>query len=208
MLNGIRDEDPIQNGYQYGIVSADGLSITRLPMPPRMHGAPRPWFETDYNRGPVPSPVDARYISFGRLHLYDRLRGTWQSARISADSGPDHLHPWAAAEQGWMVFALPHGGHGGSTGAVLLPPRLTVEPFDEPGLVVVVGTGDGLNIRDSARFAGTVLETVPDGTTLKVASPDSSPRAGSERNADADWLYVESPAGSKGWVNAAYLSLS
>jgi hypothetical protein len=82
-----------------------------------------------------------------------------------------------------------------------------VAPFGEPGLVVVVGTGDGLNIRDSATFSATVLETVPDGTTLSIASPDSSRRAGSERNVEADWLFVETPAGLKGWVNAAYLRL-
>ncbi len=82
----------------------------------------------------------------------------------------------------------------GSGGTVL--PTLTVGPVSE-SIVVVVGTGaSGLFLRSAPRRDAEILQTLADGTVLKVV--------GAQVTNDGSWLPVVTEAGISGWVAALY----
>jgi len=192
--------------YQAALVAPDGQSLLRLPQPPRAP-EPRRWFEYEWHYGPVPSPFDSDLIAFGRLALYNRRRDEWFVARVAGDAGPDHLDPWCAGE-GFFVFALPHGGHGGASGPVFLPPSIERPPFTEEFLFQVVGTGDGLNLRDAPSLDARVHVTIADGTELRLAEDNSRPVGlkSVEWTPTGTWIYVEAPGQVYGWAFSEYLA--
>lgn len=192
--------------YQGAIYSSDGSKSTRIPL---LHAAleQKRWFESSWNLGPVPSPYDANLIAFGRTTLYDVARNLFRSPNVASPSGPDHIDPWCAGP-GLFVFALPHGGHGGASAPLLLPPKVEKPPADEEMRFVVQGTGNGLNLRNGPSTADRVLLTVAEGTELRIAEDKSQPvgRRSSIQAESGAWVYVEAPGKIYGWVFAEYLA--
>lgn len=203
MVRGPEPPDRPSDAYEYAIISTDGRTITRIPLPPV---ADLEWFRTNAMRSPAPCPYDPDLIAFGRLELYNRRTGEWLTANITSQAGPDHLDPWAAGP-GQMVFALPHGGHGGASPPILLTPK-RVDGAADPGFrFVVARTGDGLNLRTGPSTGSGVIVVLQDGTRVELAEDVKMPvgQRGAIRNEEGTWLYVRTPSGEHGWVSAAYL---
>ncbi len=189
----------------YAIVEPSSRTLGRVDLPP----IPQPrWFEADFQRGAVPSPADSDVIAFGRLEAYNRRTGRWVRATMKDDSGPQHLDPWATGTSREMVFAWPHGGHGGRIAPSLLAPK--VQPgglAPENPRVRVVGAGDCLNVREAPGLDAKVSACVADRTTLALTpgARDGLPSATSEWRTDGLWAAVAAPDGTTGWVSSAYL---
>jgi len=194
-----------RNGY--AIVSGGGEPIVTLPAPPSSN--PASWFEADWVCGPIPSPFDASLVSFGRVHLYNRVSNRWFAARIPASGGPAHLDPWSAGPRE-MVFALPHSGHGLAERPVLLAPKFEQPPLDESFRFVVEVDPSGLNLRDEPASQAQSLRLLQDGTPLLLAEssdPSLGPSERSVRQAEgATWLFVRAEDGLEGWANSTWLA--
>jgi hypothetical protein len=203
MVRGPEPPDRPSDAYEYAVISADGMTITRIPLPPV---ADLEWFRVNAMRSPAPCPYDADLIAFGRLELYNRRTGEWLTANITSQAGPDHLDPWAAGP-GQMVFALPHGGHGGASPPILLTPKRVEGAADPEFRFVVARTGDGLNLRTGPSTGSDVIGVLPDGTLVELAEDVKMPvgQRGAIRNEEGTWLYVRTPSGEHAWVSAAYL---
>jgi hypothetical protein len=194
--------------YRYAIVPANSDPILILPTPPRP-SFPQ-WYDEPWVRGAVPHPRNRDLISLGRTHLYDVTRGRMFSARITSLSGPDHLDPWSAADQE-MVFALPHGGHGGVGTPVMLAPKFEKPPFDDTFRMVVEVDPTGLNLRGAPALQAESFRVLHDGDLVTLAeSPDPSLDASERSVKDFDgirWMYVRHEEdGLAGWVNSAWLA--
>ena len=96
----------IDGDVGYSLVSADGASLERLPIPPGGTGA---WFEHVDINGAVPSPEDPNLIAFGRTQVFDRSAPRWQTAN-TAGQAPAHADPWSGAGDEFMLV-LPHDPH-------------------------------------------------------------------------------------------------
>ncbi|MCL4242934.1 MAG: SH3 domain-containing protein [Dehalococcoidia bacterium] len=203
MVRGPEPPDRPWDAYEYAIISTDGRTITRIPLPPV---ADLEWFRANSMRSPAPCPYDPDLIAFGRLELYNRRTGEWLTANITSQAGPDHLDPWAAGA-GQIVFALPHGGHGGASPPILLTPKRVEGAADPEFRFVVARTGDGLNLRTGPSTGSDVIGVLPDGTLVELAEDVKMPvgQRGAIRNEEGTWLYVRTQSGEHGWVSAAYL---
>ena len=203
MVRGPEPPDRPSDAYEYAIISTDGRAITRIALPPV---ADPEWFRANAMRSPAPSPYDPDLIAFGRLQLHNRRTGEWLTANITSQAGPDHLDPWAAGP-GQMVFALPHGGHGGASPPILLAPKRVEGAADPEFRFVVARTGDGLNLRTGGHTGTEVIGVIPDGTVVELAEDVKMPvgQRSAVQNEEGTWLFVRTPAGEHGWVSAAYL---
>jgi hypothetical protein len=203
MVRGPEPPGRAWDAYEYAIISTDGRTITRIPLPPV---ADLEWLRANSMRSPAPCPYDPDLIAFGRLELYNRRTGEWLTANITSEAGPDHLDPWAAGP-GQMVFALPHGGHGGASPPILLTPKRVDGAADPDFRFVVARTGDGLNLRTGGRTGTEVIGVIQDGTVVELAEDVKMPvgQRSAVQNDEGTWLFVKTLDGSWGWVSAAYL---
>ena len=205
MVRGPEPEGDASDAYEYAIISADGRTVTRIPLP-AVPGESVPWFRRNAMRSPSPCPFDANLIAFGRLQVYIRRTGQWLSANVATPDGPDHLDPWASGP-GDMVFALPHGGHGGASPPILLNLKRVSGAPPASFRFVVARTGDGLNVRAGPSRGTSVLALLRDGDVVELATDlkfEEGLRSAQQRR-DATWLFIRTPAGTSGWVSAAYL---
>jgi hypothetical protein len=204
LVRGPAPPDRAWDAFEYAVISTDGRTITRIPLPPV---ADVEWFRANSMRTPAPCPYDPDLIAFGRLELYNRRTGEWLTANITSQAGPDHLDPWAAGA-GQMVFALPHGGHGGASPPVLLTPKRVDGAPPSEFRFVVARTGDGLNLRALPGTGAPVITVIADGTAVELAQDLEMPvgQRSAIQNDEGTWLYVRTPADEHGWVSAAYLN--
>ncbi|MBE0610694.1 MAG: SH3 domain-containing protein, partial [Dehalococcoidia bacterium] len=205
MIRGLQSSGGSWDAYEYAIISNDGETITRIQAP-SVPDEQRSWFRANPMRSPAPCPYDPDLIAFGRLELYNRRTGEWFAANITSQAGPDHLGPWVAGP-GQMVFALPHGGHGGASPPILLTPKRVDGAPDPEFRFVVARTGDGLNLRTGGHTGTEVIGVIPDGTVVELAEDVKMPvgQRSAIQNEEGTWLYVKTLDGSWGWVAAAYL---
>ncbi|NJD64374.1 MAG: hypothetical protein FIB00_03865 [Chloroflexi bacterium] len=203
MVRGPEPPDRPWDAFEYAVISTDGRTITRIPLPPV---ADLEWFRVNSMRSPAPCPYDVDLIAFGRLELYNRRTGEWLAAHITSQAGPDHLDPWAAGP-GQTVFALPHGGHGGASPPILLTPKRVDGAADPDFRFVVARTGDGLNLRTGPATTTQPITVVPDGTIVELEEDLKRPagQRGAFVGTEGTWLSVRSPEYGWGWVSAAYL---
>lgn|GEM_PF-2230355 len=191
---------------QYAIVRDADTPIEILPAPP---AAGQEWYDNSWVCGPVPSPGSPTLLSFGRLHVYNLKSRQWFSAGLSGPGGPDHVDPWGGGPEE-MVFALPHGGHGGSEPPPMLAPKFELPPFDDrPNLVVEVDP-DGLNLRELPTVQSRSLALLHNGEQLTLiesrrdaARPDE---VNMQRDGDSLWLFVRTASGLQGWVNSTWIA--
>jgi hypothetical protein len=201
--------ESLDRSFGYVLVqTTPGLSpsLARLAMPPIER--PR-WFESVFHRGPIPAPDTPDLVSFGRLELWDRKRRRWYRALLQDDSGPNHLDPWATGSSDEMVFATPHGGHGGGLPPSLIRPSLERAPnFSSAFEFRVETASDCLNLREQPSTKAPVRACLPDRTSLHLKAGPVDGWPGSRHsavNAEGQWLRVATAAGDEGWVAAAYL---
>jgi len=69
MVRGPEPPDRPWDAFEYAVISTDGRTITRIPLPPM---ADLEWFRVNSMRSPAPCPYDVDLIAFGRLELYNR----------------------------------------------------------------------------------------------------------------------------------------
>ena len=109
-----------------------------------------------------------------------------------------------------MVFALPHGGHGGIGSPLLLAPKFEQPPFDDAFEMVVQVDPEGLNLREQPDAASKSLAVLSDGARVTLAASNDPSLGPSERSAQRNdsftWLYVRTESGLEGWVNATWLA--
>lgn len=193
------------DAYEYAIISSDGKTMM-VRIPPSVPEEPRAWYRTNAMLSAAPCPYDTDLIAFGRVDLYNRRTGEWLTANITSQAGPDHLDPWVAGP-GQMVFALPHGGHGGASPPFLLTPKRVDGAADPEFRFVVARTGDGLNLRTGPATTTQPITVVPDGTIVELVEDLKMPvgQRGATQNAEGTWLSVRSAEYGWGWVSAAYL---
>jgi hypothetical protein len=105
-----------------------------------------------------------------------------------------------------MVFALPHGGHGGGGVPVLLEPFVEYPPFND-ALTMQVAADDCLNLREGPHIEAPVKPCLPDGTRVDLIADPSGDGCATwvDSSVTGYWLYVQAPA-ARGWVNSAYLA--
>ncbi|OAI40166.1 hypothetical protein AYO38_06290 [bacterium SCGC AG-212-C10] len=203
---------PLQSaGYRTFMVPVQGKSppLGLLPQPPALPLGTPQWFTTPHVMAPVPSPIRPDLVSFGHVALFNRTAGNWFRANIPGD-GPTHIDPWSGRADE-MVFGLPHGGHDGGAGAVMLDPLIEYPPFADTRRLnfVVAGAGDCLNLRESPSVQGAIRTCYPDGTPLTLSADAASPAHlhPSVRFAETElWVYVDGPGGNSGWVSTRFLA--
>jgi hypothetical protein len=151
----------------------------------------------------VPAPDNPDLFSFGRTALYDRRRNTWFVANLVNNDGPAHLDPWATGRSDEMVFATPHGGHGGGSPPAVVAPAVEYPPFSDSLRFAVARAGTCLNLREGPGPGYAVITCLADGVRLTL---DTVPgRFSVENNEYGAWIRVRSDAGQSGWVSNAYL---
>lgn len=200
----IRGSGP--DDYRYAVVPTLGTPIQPFPSPRSIN--PGAWYEDTWTAGPVPAPFDPDLFAFGRLHIYNRRTGRWFSARITSDSGPDHLDPWSAGEE--LVFALPHAFHDLRPVPRMLAPRYEQPPFDDSLTFVVEVDPEGLSLRADPAFEAQIISVLHNGDRLSLAeSPDPSlgpSESSAHQSGGTLWLYVRTESGLEGWVNSTWLA--
>ncbi len=184
-----------------------GTGVTRIGMPPIED--PR-WFESTWRRGPIPAPGNPDLISFGRLELWDRKAQRWTRVRLAHEDGPTHIDPWATGSSDEMVFALPHGGHGGGGLPALVAPSRERPPFSD-SLGLRVRTGDDcLNLREKPGLDAPVRACLANGASLTIIEgppiAEGWPPLAFSITEHGEWVHVTTGDGQQGWAAAPYLA--
>lgn len=206
MVRGPETDGSNLDAFEYAVISADGRTVSRIPLPPS--GGESRWWNQNAMRGAVPSPYNPNLISFGRTDLYYVTPGAWLRPTVTSEAGPDHIDPWAAGPE-FMVFALPHGGHGGASPPVLLNLKREDAPaFSRHFVFVVAGTGDGLRLRAQPSLDGEILANLPDGTEVALYEDPLRPEGlrAVDRADGILWIRVKTGEGEHGWVSSTYLA--
>ncbi|MFZ5815248.1 MAG: TolB family protein [Bacillota bacterium] len=152
---------------------------------------------------PLPAPDNPSLLALRDRSLVD-LSGKVLLPGAESDNRFGDLDPWGA-DSSEMLLTLPHLGHGGRCGnLILLPPKAesaASAQYDAPMHLQVNTPGECLTLR--AEPNGKAIKCLPHGTKLTV-TPDRQPvpllMMEQPLVGGHYWIHVQAPEGLSGWV--------